>query len=197
MRSRIDWRRIGDAVRYYERAGFKYVEVPWIVEYRSVAATIPPGRAAFELSNAGDKPPDTLVGSAEQSFLQMMLDGDLGFDARLGTSSYVAVSPCFRDDEVDELHHKDFVKVELILVEREPLSREHARLIALEAKGFYQQAGANPRHVHLVETEIGIDIEYGGIEIGSYGARSHEGHHWVYGTGLAEPRFSQALARRA
>jgi hypothetical protein len=30
------------------------------------------------------------------------------------------------------------------------------------------------------------------IEIGSYGMREYENFKWIYGTGMAEPRFSKA-----
>jgi len=42
----------------------------------------------------------------------------------------------------------------------------------------------------LSRTAIGWDLNLYGQEIGSYGIRKLGGHHWVYGTGLAEPRFS-------
>ena len=44
----------------------------------------------------------------------------------------------------------------------------------------------------IVKTEEGLDIELNGIEIGSYGYRSYKDFHWIYGTALAEPRFSLA-----
>jgi hypothetical protein len=120
----------------------------------------------------------------------MMLDG------KLAPGSYVTASPCFRDDEVDELHFKDFFKVELSVVLNRMAPYEYVRSLAVEADVFFRRTGTLPaEHLRMVETPIGLDIELGGIEIGSYGARYYEGHHWVYGTGLAEPRFSQAMAK--
>ena len=186
-RAAIDWALIGKAVDFYESARFKYVEVPWIVSDEAVNATLPEGARPMRVAFGGER---SLVGSAEQSFLQMML-----YD-KLEPGSYVAASPCFRDDVVDEWHFKDFLKVELIMVVDQPAPREYARSLAMEAAVFFRKVGgAESQHLRLVETAIGLDLEYGGVEIGSYGVRSNRGHHWVCGTGLAEPRFSQALTR--
>ena len=62
-----------------------------------------------------------------------------------------------------------------------------------DAATFFGLEGAIPE---IVETDEGWDINVGGIEVGSYGSRSIHDHLWVYGTGLAEPRFSQALRVR-
>jgi hypothetical protein len=58
---------------------------------------------------------------------------------------------------------------------------------------FLTVGGADAAARRLVTTEDGLDVEIGGIEVGSYGTRLHEGFSWNYGTGLAEPRFSSAL----
>lgn len=44
-----------------------------------------------------------------------------------------------------------------------------------------------------VASGIQKDIVFRGIELGSYGIREHKYLKWVYGTGLAEPRFSNVL----
>lgn len=41
--------------------------------------------------------------------------------------------------------------------------------------------------------EFSYDLEINNIEVGSYGIRQYKNLFWVYGTGLAEPRFSQAI----
>jgi hypothetical protein len=45
--------------------------------------------------------------------------------------------------------------------------------------------------IKIVKTNIGYDLELNNIELGSYGVRKYGQLHWVYGTGLAEPRFSK------
>ncbi len=42
----------------------------------------------------------------------------------------------------------------------------------------------------LMNTPEGLDIMYNGVELGSYGNRRDE---YIYGTGLAEPRFTHAM----
>lgn len=39
----------------------------------------------------------------------------------------------------------------------------------------------------------GLDIEYDGIELGSYGIRHCDFLDWIYATACAEPRLSRAI----
>jgi hypothetical protein len=145
-----------------------------------------------------------LVGSAEQSFIQMMLDGDLK------PGCYMAVTPCWRDDELDELHQRYFMKVELI--DYMPYDSflaspymacmaEHFfnKIMGIEAKYAWIQDGQ--RTEEFPNDLIGeqCDIVHDGIELGSYGIRGFEfdgrKHIWVYGTGCAEPRLSYVLEK--
>lgn len=52
----------------------------------------------------------------------------------------------------------------------------------------------NNNKLKIINTNEGLDITFNDIEIGSYGIRQHDNFIWVYGTGLAEPRFSRAIA---
>jgi len=61
------------------------------------------------------------------------------------------------------------------------------------AFSFFKGEVPNSELLSIVKTEQGFDINYGNIEIGSYGIRSCSFLDWIYGTGLAEPRFSRAL----
>lgn len=105
----------------------------------------------------------------------------------------MAASPCFRDDPVDEWHQKTFFKVELIVVGKNPLWGP--RKLAEEARRFFALHGASG--ALLKTTDDSVDVELGGIELGSYGWRRYSSpehtFEWTYGTGLAEPRFSMAL----
>lgn len=184
----IDWALVGRAVDFYQNRGFKYVEVPWMVSTEAVCATLPDGKSLFSVG----RPNSWLVGSAEQSFLQMMIDGVLPADR------YVAASPCFRDDPVDDLHAKTFFKVELIDVMSETTKKVDARgLLTLgvmnAARSFFVESVFG---LEVINTVGGFDITLNNIEIGSYGYREHKGHSWIYGTGLAEPRFSLARAAK-
>ena len=171
----IDYQLIGKAVTYYKNLGYKFIDVPWYVSMKAIESTLPPGLKTFSFE---DK---YLVGSAEQSFVQLMLDGEIS------SGKYVAVSPCFRDEIEDELHKKSFMKVELISIDRDPMS-----VIDLyqDAFSFFKDNMAVGSSIKMVNTEDGFDICINGIEVGSYGRRQYENFYWSYGTGLAEPRFS-------
>lgn len=175
----IDWQRVARAIAHYTAIGYQYVEAPWIVGEEALAATLPPGRTGLRTQDG------PLVGSAEQSFLQLMLDG------QLCAGRYVAASPCFRDDEIDELHQRTFFKVELIWVLAAGQSAVLVDQTVRDATDFFCQI-APAGSLAQLKVDAGVDIELGGVEIGSYGCRQYRGHRWVYGTGLAEPRFSVA-----
>lgn len=189
IRDVIDWRRVARAIEYYVSVGFCYVETPWLVEKRIIDATIPVGAVPFVLNTSDVK--THLVGSAESGFLQMLANGCLP----KSRSAYVSASPCFRDNEVDDTHFKDFFKIELFC----HYPHSHDSLLAY-AKQFAERERLD---VHEIETDIGRDLiaSQSQIEIGSYGTRTVNidgtEYQWAYGTGLAEPRFSQAKERQS
>jgi len=161
------------------------VEVPWIVDDRFVQITYPddsPQDNCFQTSMG------TLVGSAEQSFLAFV-NGGYG---KYTSKKLVAVTPCFRDHQPkDDLHQPWFMKVELY--SEDPYCKAD-EIMAL-AGDFFVSEGVS---LTAEETEIGFDWKVDDIEIGSYGNRvwnnaKYNTLSWSYGTGLAEPRFSQAL----
>lgn len=177
--NQINWARIGRAVDFYTSNGFRYVEVPWIVNDKYVQVTYPkdcPENHAFQTSVG------TLVGSAEQSFICLR---DLGcFDEN---QLLVAVSPCFRDFQPDDkIHRTYFMKVELYSSNKHVLSND----LMLLAGTFFEKEGVT---LEFKETDSVSDWEVAGYEIGSYGNRKWNNFSWSYGTGLAEPRFSQSL----
>lgn len=190
-RAPIDWSRIGRAVEFYVRQGFTYVETPWRVFADVVTATKPPEATPFRCRLSASRP-DILVGSAEQGLLSVA--STLNPDGH-----YVSVSPCFRDNEVDDIHFSDFMKVELMVFEpaAAPSWTSHHLLDA--AQRLMYELGLVTT---VADTDIGVDLvsEADGIEVGSYGWRraviSGVERTWAYGTGLAEPRFSQALSRQ-
>lgn len=178
--ARINWQRVARAVAHYSSIGYQYVEAPWIVGDEALGVTLPPDKTGLRTQDG------PLVGSAEQSFLQLMLDG------QLSAGRYVAATPCFRDDEVDDLHQRTFFKVELIRVfDDNQTASALCEQVVQDALGFFCSV-APADSLARRDTPIGCDIELDGVEIGSYGCRQYRGHHWVYGTGLAEPRFSIA-----
>jgi hypothetical protein len=166
----IDWRILADAIAYYESLGYEYVETPWVVPLDVL-------RITFDGNHLETGDGRGLVGSAEQGFLAL--------DLPLGR--YVSCSPCFRGDEPDELHHSDFMKVELFVTS----SSSTVESVISDAKNLLSRYCS----CEVVETQEGFDIECGGVELGSYGERKQNNFRWVYGTGVALPRLSQAVAK--
>lgn len=177
----IDYKKIAFAVSHYEAIGYKQIEVPWIVSLDSMLVTRPKGARLFS-TFAGE-----LVASGEQSFLEIRNTLSLG--------KYQCVTPCFRDEplSLDNLHHQWFIKNELIWVVKEFYQIQLDSLIG-DAVSFFEKYGP----VKVVDAPIpnahrNMDINLNGIEVGSYGYRRDEGFGWIYGTGCAEPRLSQAV----
>lgn len=179
----INWARIAKALAFYQKQGFAYIEAPWLVSKEAIGVTIPPGHQSYTVAN------QELVASAEQSFI------DLAIRGLLNPGKYVAATPCFRDDALDEYHQRYFFKVELIELSREASLTaeqvERTRAMANLALQFYRsQKGGKEAYITL--TEEGWDIALKGVELGSYGYRRFREWRWIYGTGLAEPRFSSS-----
>lgn len=183
MKTKIDYLKINEAINFYEKKGFSYIEVPWFVSKEANDIT---GRGYNNFKSQYGYH----VASAEQSFLEMILNKELS------PGKYVACSPCFREEVEDETHSKQFMKVELIdfLGYKKPLKcenkNERYEEILNSAKDFFK------KYIDFYEedTEEGVDIvSLEGVELGSYGIRSYKNFSWVFGTGVAEPRLSYSL----
>ena len=186
MRECINWNRIDRAIQYYINLGYKYIEVPWTIERDHLMITCPEG---YEDLIAGTD--QCLLGSAEQAFISMDLNG------LLLPNKYVACSPCFRKEPTyDALHHRSFMKVELY--QNYDVDGEDSLTdMVNDAFSVFQHLlrNSNDPNLNIVDTgENMFDINYNDIELGSYGIRNHNDLHWIYGTGLAEPRFTTAIS---
>lgn len=180
-RPNISWDLIAKAVDFYQSHGYQYIETPWFVSRDALNATLPADKEGQEIVDG------YLVGSAEQGFVQLMLDDEIQ------PGKYVSVSPCHREDEEDELHQRSFMKVELIEIDPVEDWNIVAHDMALLAKEFFETILDD---VEIVDTDTGYDILSDGIELGSYGGSMYLARYqWVYGTGLAEPRFSIAVEK--
>lgn len=192
----IDYERLGKAVDYYRSHGFQCIEAPWAVSYKAVDLTCPPDGKYYELKENTGRNKGYLVASAEQSFLHMILD-----DA-LPKGRFQAITPCFRGDHIDLLHHRWFMKLELIhyLGDVDPIEYTADELLKAAA-GFFSQyltVLAMPtepgRTLDVPPSTFDLCEESTMIELGSYGVRHHPViGTWIYGTGLAEPRLSQVI----
>lgn len=175
------------AETFYQSKGYQKVDVPWAVDVDVMDITRPEGRKVFDLMSK------KLVASAEQSYLQLIKEH------ALAPGKYVTTTPCFRDDQEDELHQHYFLKTELInfKFEKKPDQQELESMID-DASQFF----CFFLPVKRKQTELGYDIvdEKYGIELGSYGFRNHtfsDKHqvHWIYGTGIALPRLTYVIGK--
>lgn len=177
----INWALIPVVINEYLKLGYKYVEVPWLVDRESTFVTLPKERIPFKIEGSERY----LPGSAEQSFLHLALRD------KITSGRYVAATPCFRDDEESHLHQKHFFKIELIdLGLNYNVSAKNYNSMMNDARNVLSQF--TKKSIVIQPTDDGCDLTLSGIEIGSYGKRSYKNLNWVYGTGLAEPRFSIA-----
>ena len=186
------YKHLINAIQYYERAGFKWLDVPWAVSEEAINLTRPPWVRGDPPSYVAGGERIFPVASAEQSFLQMRLD-----NPEL-TGSYVTMSPCFRNEPVlDALHQPYFMKVELISwdkVGREDMDKMIAGARLLFEMNLTVDVIPNTDPDPIGVFAYDIVTARSRIELGSYGIRSHpKVGRWLYGTGLAEPRYSYAL----
>lgn len=196
----INYVMIGDAIAMYQALGYTYLETPWWVSQDAVGHTLPRGVNPFVIRThkwpggwaVEDGPPEGfLVGSAEQSMIHLMLTHSLS------PGLYVMAGPCFRNEiVVDEFHHQSFFKVELACVYLEgTLPSKTIFDIIKDAQVVHSRVGGVIPELVTMPDGKGYDLEVKGVEVGSYGQRSLDGFGWVYGTGLALPRFTQAMNR--
>jgi tRNA synthetases class II core domain (F) len=176
----INWSFFPVIINEYAKLGYTYIEVPWLVNEEAIKATIPSFAKPLAVDSGTEA--NQLVGSAEQSFLYMALKNELP------SGKYMALTPCFRDDKVDELHQKYFMKLELIIIGKVYSSD----VIHVMNDARYVLSQFSKKTMVVQPTDDGSDLTLNGIEIGSYGKREYKNIKWIYGTGLAEPRFSIA-----
>lgn len=167
-----------EAMTHYQTIGYKPLPVPYLVDKDIVDLTMPKGR--YSKSHL-DK---YYVGSAEQSFYQMIKNG------MCPSGSYMMLTPCQRyEDVLDDSHLEIFLKLELVSTER-----DYAQ-ICNDVDRFYSFRGFMSEVISINFGES-FDININGIEVGSFGSRCFESHVINYGTGLALPRISQATGDR-
>lgn len=177
----IDLGLITEAIDYYNCIQTK---VPYLVDQDIMDFTCPKGVVDKRFTHEGGK---QYVASAEQSFLQLEKDGKVFHD----NSSYIALTPCYRDEWVlDETHYNIFLKLEIFHYNPDLPNADY--FWANEMRNFFWQQGLP---VELKPTDLGYDIlDRFGLELGSFGYRvTPKGVRYVYGTGLAEPRASMAI----
>lgn len=185
---KIDYELLAHATSYYRREGYAQVEVPWLVKPIIDDMTRPHDVREFSVPSLGLH----LCASGEQGFLQSLSEHGFTLDKK-----YFTVTPCFRDNEEDDVHQLQFMKLELGLFtrKREYVGKYTDELMNTARFLFNNES---PATVSSVITDIGMDLRgklkpgysSDSVELGSYGYRVVNDGYWIYGTGLALPRFS-------
>jgi Seryl-tRNA synthetase len=171
--------------RWIEECAAVEVPLDWMAQEPFVEATRPPN-----VPPQPQTPYGHLVASGEQTFLQLAEEGQLPFPGR-----YIGWTPCFRQETFDAQHHFYFLKAEVFAWLDETRDEQPQLLTILELARQVLQDETSEM-VQPVSLEDGTwDLEVNGVEVGSYGIRRLplSGRRYVYGTALAEPRFSFAL----
>lgn len=180
----IDYRLLAKACQFYSRKGYRQVEVPWIVDGEFSRMTSPTGEDgnAFVLKDSRH-----MVCSAEQGFIEEAYWGKLDTGVK-----YFSVSPCFRNETIDETHSKWFVKLELFAISNSQAGASELCWNMIDAaEAYFKKCGV--KDIQLIRTSIGFDIESRDLEIGSYGTRKLQDYYAAYGTGAALPRLQVAI----
>jgi hypothetical protein len=189
----IDYGLISNAIDYYDSQGFLRIETPWLVSKDIADLTKPLDSSTYIVQKDVETKQKAFVASGEQSFLYLINKGHMPNSGR-----YQTVTPCLRDDAWDTTHMKNFVKLELIEYNTDANIDDDARVKRMvdQAMGFFS------KHVDkklltvvkiITKDAVSYDINLNDIEIGSYGYRKCLFCNWIYGTGIAEPRFSRLL----
>lgn len=180
MNANINYKMLSEAINFYKKLGYEYIEVPWVVDEQFDAMTRPEDKLPLVVDVWGKN----LVASGEQSLLSIT--------SKLSAGKYVCLTPCFRDEVDDDIHSRHFMKVELmhynIDVDRFQLMND--------AMKFYKTYLPEDK-LTFANGDIMIKVGDDFFEVGSYDITdySNQDHTIRFGTGLAEPRFSMLCNR--
>jgi hypothetical protein len=183
----INWRLLAQSQQYYTNLGYEYCETPYALPELYSAKTKPHNDPSFILSHGFfENQPHELVGSAEQGFIYLWLT------QQLPNKKLCSITPCFRTENYNSTTHLPwFMKCELFHLSD---SLEDCHLMIQDAWNFYIQH-TNENSLTLIQTsDESWDINLYDIEIASFGIRRFSEGAFIYGTGLALPRFSFALS---
>lgn len=184
----IDYELLNKALKYYAKVGFKKIEVPWRVSAEAINSTFN--------SNLSFKSDDKfLIGSAEQGFLELYLQN------KIISNQLMSVSPCFRNEQEDDLHQQEFIKLELIFFSNHKIDKMDTSYNIF--KEFVLSFIIEKIKIRITDIVVlrtndsnslySEDILINGIEYGSYGIRQFQDMYYIYGTGIALPRASKIL----
>lgn len=187
------------AANFYSFRGYEEVYVPTLVNKDIINSTCP----VPEDMKTGDD--FYHVASAEQGFIQMLYEG------WKPEGSYFSMTACQRpyDKDRGELYQEWFIKLELFHSQK----NKFFDLLGDARDCYSVYFGVPPNQIDIQHTNIGLDLYYKDVEIGSYGMRtvcfekdinlpynhdeedpSHkviETYSFAYGTGFVPYRLSK------
>lgn len=184
----IDYDLLARAANLYAMMGFDQVEVPWIVSSKASMTTAPNIRSVYHC----DIVREHFVGSAEQGFIQLLHEKSKKL---LPNKYYFSISPCFRRDTPSEIYSRWFMKLELFSLVSDPNADTVGIMLDFMIAAKQVHWTLFEANLDQVYTDSGCDLEYKGLEVGSYGKREFEGNTFIYGTGLALPRAQLIIDR--
>lgn len=185
----INYERLLKSINYYSFRGYEKINLPWIVDEKYIKLTYKDDNKFII------KDERALLGSAEQAFLKEVFENNL-------EGQFQCLTPCFRNDDEDELHFEYFMKNELFVYNEKYNFKAYELILEemiINAYNFFEEQSylSTLKIVETPESLLSYDILLNGIEVGSYLIREieFEGRKIMYvcGTGLAEPRFETAM----
>lgn len=188
MQEIIDYNLLNKAIKFFSKHGFQQTEVPWRVSKEAIEGTFD-SRQSFK---SDDK---FLIGSAEQGFLELYLQN------KLTSNQLMSVSPCFRNEQEDYFHQKEFMKLELIYFSNFKIIKDDTQFIVFRRfviNFIIKKLKIKSEYIVVMQTKdessiYSEDILINGIEYGSYGIRRFQDKYYIYGTGIALPRASKII----
>lgn len=186
----IDLPTLFKAIEFYKSRGYEMISAPMCVTKKAIMETLPDNRFPKEHMDGL-----YYVGSAEQSMYQIILESSK--NTRF-SGSYMMLTPCQRDEDPDETHFEIFLKLELVSFDNKDILtdvfdfylKQYVLMCDLERNG------RTLRDVEIVKTKTGSDITINGVEVGSFGKHTLNKNEMKFGTGLALPRYTQAIWKK-
>jgi len=182
--SPINYLLLGESINFYKKKGYIEVVTNWSVEKNIINITFKNNNYFKDTINN-----KIFVGSAEQGFLELIKL------KKLMPGKYQSTTPCFRPELIiDNIHKYYFIKTELIYYLKNNEYEKYLDEMLKDAYSFFEKY-LDKKYLKIVKKSqansiLNYDIEYKGIELGSYGYRSYQNINWIYGTGCAEQRLS-------
>lgn len=182
------WQNLTAFANFYLDKNYLDFAQPWFASQQATEVTLPPGAVPTVLHGES-----LLLGSSEQAFIDRMIEG------HMPSGRWQALTPCFRREPTyDTFHHPYFMKLELIHYQPLDAASALSDMLEMALKAFQTVSRhSKNRNFQIEQTDMGYDLTLAGHELGSYGVRTYQDHTWVYGTGLAEPRFTTVLRSTA